>query len=255
MDAFLEEIRRIAQSAPVYREGGTGADGTCDCIGLVMGAMYALGRSRYELHSSNYFARRQTDRLTPLLDAAQLSPGMIVYKARTATDALNVRYQPGGSCYNGDLLDYYHAGVVESVRPLSIVHCTSSGNANGIVIDNGCETWTHCGYVAGLEEPEMDVQTAIVTASSGKTVNLRKRPDLNAPLVMRVQVDAAVTVHESADGWAKVTVDGEPVYMMEAFLRREDVLEQWVKLPLQAVLDIIETLKAYAAAKTKEELF
>ena len=52
--AFLNAVCAIADAAPSYREGGTGADGTCDCIGLVMGAMYALGRAKYDLHSSNY---------------------------------------------------------------------------------------------------------------------------------------------------------------------------------------------------------
>ena len=94
---FLTAVRSIADSRPVYREGGTGKDGTCDCIGLVMGALYALGRTGYDLHSSNYFARFQTDHLAPITSVSQLKAGMIVYKARSETAGLNPRYLSGGS--------------------------------------------------------------------------------------------------------------------------------------------------------------
>jgi len=253
-DAFLNAVQNIVQSAPVYREGGTGADGTCDCIGLVMGAMYACGQAAYDLHSSNYFARFQTDGLEALDTEDQLQPGMIVFKARSGADTLHERYQPGGRCFNGDLLDYYHAGVVESVQPLSIVHCTSSNNANGIAFDDSIRGWTHCGSISGLAKAQPSGCSAVVTAPSGKTVNLRRRPDKAAPVLCRVPIGSVVTVSESAQGWARVTADGVTGYMMESFLERGNQQEQWVRLPLQSVLDIIETLKAFALTKTKEEL-
>ena len=249
---FLKQALAIADSAPVYREGGTGADGTCDCIGLVMGALYALGYGKYELHSSNYFARKQTDDLTALKEVSQLCPGMLVYKARTDTAQLNARYQPGGNCYNGDLLDYYHAGVVESVHPLSIVHCTSSAEINGIARDKIINGWTHCGMVRGLGETA-DAQTAVVTAQNGKPVNLRKRPDAHAPLLSRIAVGTQVRVNETAQGWAKVNAGGETGYMMQEFLRFENDEQTYVRLPLDAVLEIIETLRAYAPDSAKEE--
>lgn len=252
VNAFLEAVSSIADKEPVYREGGTGADGTCDCIGLVMGAMYALGRSRYDLHSSNYFARFQTEDLSELKDTAQLAPGMIVYKARTEMHDLNARYQPSGSCWTGDLLDYYHAGVVESLDPFSIVHCTSAGGTDGIVRDRSRAGWTHCGHVRGLAQ-NTEPKRAVVTARSGHTVNLRKRPEKNAPLIARVPLGAAVTVQETADGWAKVTAQGTTGYMMENFLRQESAQQQWVRLPLDKVLEMIETLTACAAEQTKEE--
>ncbi len=248
---FLKQVLAIADSAPSYREGGTGADGTCDCIGLVMGAMYALGCGKYELHSSNYFARKQTDGLSELQDVSQLSAGMLVYKARTDTARLNARYLPGGSCYNGDLLDYYHAGVVESVYPLSIVHCTSSAEANGIARDKSIGSWTHFGTVSGLGETAAK-HTAVVVAPNGKPVNLRKRPDAHAPLLSRVAVGTQVSVSETAQGWARVKAGGETGYMMQDFLRFQNDEEPCVRLPLSAVMEIIETLRAYVTDMTEE---
>lgn len=50
--------------------------------------------------------------------------GEIVYKARKPGDSsynLPDRYKANG----GDLLDYYHVGVVTKVRPLEITHCST----------------------------------------------------------------------------------------------------------------------------------
>lgn len=44
LEAFLIEVAKIKSEAPTYREGGDGSDGTCDCIGLVIGAIRRAGR-------------------------------------------------------------------------------------------------------------------------------------------------------------------------------------------------------------------
>lgn len=246
--AFLDAVRQIARSRPAYREGGTGADGTCDCIGLIMGAMYACGREKYDLHSSNYFARYQTDALAELSGEDQLQPGMIVYKARSSTDRLNARYQPGGRYFTGDLLDYYHAGVITAAAPLVITHCTSAEGVDGITADDSIRGWTHCGWIKGIETgEERAADTAVVTAASGSTVNLRSRP--NGPLAARIPVGTVVTVREQADGWAHVAAGGLTGYMMEAFLDR--TAEDWIRMPRSTLLAMIETLRAYAL--TEEE--
>lgn len=43
LEAFLSEVAKIKSEAPTYREGGDGSDGTCDCIGLVIGAIRRAG--------------------------------------------------------------------------------------------------------------------------------------------------------------------------------------------------------------------
>ena len=39
LEQFLREIRNIRALNPIYRLGGSGVDGTCDCIGLIIGAI------------------------------------------------------------------------------------------------------------------------------------------------------------------------------------------------------------------------
>lgn len=222
---FVRQVKAIAATNPTYRTGGRGVDGTCDCVGLIMGAMYRLGTSKYPMHSTNYFARYETDEKQPLAGEWQLQTGMIVYKDREDDSQLNARYKPGGRYYTGDPLDYYHVGVVTQSDPLEITECTEGGGVNGIDYDRSIKGWTHCGWVKGVtrsyEEGESDMATykAWVYAPSGTTVNLRERPNSSGKLLDRVPIGTSVTVNESAQGWAQVTVNGKTGYMMAQFLQ------------------------------------
>ena len=250
---FLKAVEQIAATQPVYREGGTGADGTCDCIGLVMGAMAACGHAAYDMHSSNYFARYQMQQLQSLQAQTRLEAGMVVYKARSGEQTLHERYLIGGRYHTGDLNDYYHAGVVESAQPLVIVHCTSTAGTNGIARDHTADGWTHCGFATGVEKDEMPEPNAVVVAAKGDTVNLRKSPRRDGALLARVPVGSRVTVQEQADGWARVRYQGLTGYMMEMFVQPDAQTESWVRLPRSALLGVIETLRAYVPENEKEE--
>lgn len=223
---FLAGVRRIADSRPSYRTGGTGADGTCDCIGLIMGA---IGK-KYDMHSTNYFARYQMRMLDSLLDEGQLHEGSIVYKSRRDAAQLDERYQNGGRYYTGDMLDYYHVGVVTGIDPLEITHCTSTSNVNGIAYDNSIRAWSHFGDLLDVEYTEeeisMEIYTATVTAKSGRTVRMRSRPDTDAPTVAKVPIGQTVQVLESASGWSKVDWNGQRGYMMVEFLQKQKKTEE-----------------------------
>lgn len=222
---LLEQVLKLESEQPVYRTGGTGEDGTCDCIGAVMGAMYRLGRADYPLHSSNYFARYQTEELCAIADPSALIPGQVVYKAKDDPSGLHERYLPGGTHCTGDTRDYYHAGMVVSASPLIIVHCTSSGGVSGFTRDDRIGQWRFAGRVKGVsyEEQEETAQTAVVTVTSGTTANLRIRPDVKSRRVAKVSAGTVVTVLEQADGWAKITTpQGERGYMMTQFLKPAD---------------------------------
>lgn len=56
LEAFLSEVAKIKSEAPTYREGGDGSDGTCDCIGLVIGAIRAR-RGRVGRHARQQLRR------------------------------------------------------------------------------------------------------------------------------------------------------------------------------------------------------
>ncbi len=228
---FVSEVLAIASKQPTYRIGGTGKDGTCDCIGLIMGAMYALGRSRYDLHSTNYFSRHQTNDLRPITSELEYRYGMVVYKAREDTGELNDRYKKGGRYYTGDPLDYYHVGVVTSVMPLHITHCTSGGGVDGIKTDYAMGAWRYGGKLMGVDYAQtgeggtaMEVlYRATVMAQSGSTVNLRESPRITGKLIERVPLGTAVDVWEDAQGWAHIQTDGGRVgYMQSKYLQRQD---------------------------------
>ena len=155
VSGFVGRIERIAARNLTYRTGGVGKDGTCDCIGLIMGAMYELGHRQYDLHSTNYFARYQMLELKNA-NKKDLYIGQILYRARTNQDKLHARYLPGGRYYTGDLLDYYHVGVVTSVKPLRIIECTEYGNVTGIVVNETFKNWHYGGKLRDVLYDETD---------------------------------------------------------------------------------------------------
>ena len=87
LEVFIAQVEAIAQASPVYRLGGDGSDGTCDCIGLVIGAIRRAGGAWTGTHGSNYAARYEMRELLPVTDAGELCLGDVVYKARTPGQA------------------------------------------------------------------------------------------------------------------------------------------------------------------------
>lgn len=227
---FLQNLQQIVDSNPTYRTGGTGKDGTCDCVGAIMGA---LG-GKFALHSSNYFARYQMRSLDSLIDERQLHPGSVVYKSRRDTSQLNERYLPGGTHHANTSLDYYHVGVVTKIDPLIITHCTRGGDVNGFTTDNSISAWSWFGDLLQVEyedagTPEDLVQyMAMVLSEDGDPVRLRSRPDTGGEYntIAKVASGESVTVLEQAGEWATVRYNGQRGYMMTKFLRRMDAETQ-----------------------------
>lgn len=220
LEAFIAQVEAIAQASPVYRPGGDGSDGTCDCIGLVIGAIRRAGGSWTGTHGSNYAARYEMRELLPVTDAGELCLGDVVYKARTpgqAGYALPERYKKGP-----DQRDYYHVGVVTAVEPLEITHCTGPG----IVRDTKLGRWTYRGRLEkvdydGAEVVETMVQTTTVVADSGDDVKMRSTPSKTDGLYYKVPVGATVQV-ASVDGeWAKVRYQDRTGYMMVEYLEMD----------------------------------
>ena len=222
MEAWLNKVDEIAAEGPSYKLGHDGSDGTCDCIGLIIGAIRRAGGEWNGTHGSNWAARNAMGTLLPVTDAGDLQVGQVVYKAA----------MPGQSGYNlpdrykgdADTRDYYHVGVVRSVSPLEIVHCTGPG----IVRDNKLGKWNYAGWLRmvsrGNDEGEATgMQTAVVTAESGSTVNLRKTP--HGALEDRVPVGSVAQVLDTMDGWARITVNGKTGWMDLKYLRMQDIGE------------------------------
>lgn len=215
--AFLAAVESIAAEKPSYQLGHDGSDGKCDCIGLLIGGIRRAGGTWSGTHGSNYAARNEVEYLLPIESAEECSVGEVVFKAA----------MPGGPNYNlpsrysGDpnQRDYYHAGVVTSVSPLEITHCTGPG----IVRDTRLGKWTHRGWLSKVSRegenamPDTNT-TATVTATSGSNVNMRAGTSTGAALVDRVPVGDTVTVLEYGDAWCRVSYNGKTGWMMRRYL-------------------------------------
>lgn len=220
-DKFLEKVQEIANSKPSYELGQDGSDGTCDCIGLIIGAIRRAGGSWKGIHGSNYAARYEMRDLLPIVSAGDLSVGDVVYKA----------YNPGDSGYNlpdrykdhPDQRDYYHVGVVTATNPLEITHCTGPG----IVRDAKLGKWTYRGrlekvdYDGTSQEVGTMVQTATVVADSGDDVKMRSTPSQTDGLYWKVPVGDKVQVAYVEGEWAKVRHQGRTGYMMVEYLEMD----------------------------------
>lgn len=219
-ERFLEKVEEIAQSNPSYKEGRDGSDGTCDCIGLIIGAIRRAGGSWTGIHGSNYSARYEMRELLPVMDAGELNLGDAVYKARMPGEvgyALPERYKN-----DPDQRDYYHVGVVTATSPLEITHCTGPG----IVRDTKLGRWTYRGRLEKVaydsaEVVETMVQTATVVADSGDDVKMRSTPSQTDGLYWKVPVGDKVQVAYVEGEWAKVRHQGRTGYMMVEYLEMD----------------------------------
>ena len=222
----LNAVQKIKSRNPAYKQPGDGSDGTCDCIGLWIGALKLIGILWSGIHGSNYAARYQTEDLKKITSVSDLELCDMVYKAceKGSTKhkwALPERYHFGKAYYNGDLNDYYHVGIVTSVNPLNITHMTSPRMKVDTKLDqNKNSPWNYHGKCkpllkkVGKQTTQNSDQVckpipttgseAIVVANSGSNVFLRQYPDKNCRTWDRVKLGEKVIIIEPGEVWAKV---------------------------------------------------
>ena len=230
-ETYIAMVLKIKSLNPKYRQPGDGSDGTCDCIGLAIGALRRSGIKWKGIHGSNYAARNQTIDLRPVKSVNDLEEADFVYKAYEPGHSkykLPSRYMPGGAYYNGDLKDYYHVGVVTKVNPLNITHMTSPTAK----VDTKLGNWSYHGKNKPLMEAmkkefqiELPVITepvatpnakAVVTAQKGKYVKMRAKPSKLCTLYDEVPVGATVTIIEPGEEWAKISYGRRYGWYMQA---------------------------------------
>ena len=223
LEPFLDKVAEIAEERPSYRLGGDGSDGTCDCIGLIIGAMRRAGGAWPGLHGSNYAARQEVEGMREVTGAEGLRRGEAVFKARKPKEAkyaLPKRYQSGA-----DKRDYYHVGVVVSASPLEIVHCTGPG----IVRDHALGKWRYAGWLRRVTS-ETEAQApmvcqAVVATPNGGAVKLRAKPTKKCGLYWEIPCGERVAVlaaETGSAGWWQVQHGGRIGYILETFLHKED---------------------------------
>ena len=250
---FLHAVKQNAARVTEYHQPGDGSNGQCDCIGLIIGAVRLAGGQWTGTHGSNYAARSMIDDLGP----AKFFKGEIVFKTRDIREAnykLPDKYKQGGVRFSGDLLDYYHVGVVINDKPLEIMHCTTPGP---IAIDKKKGKWSHGGKLKGIdygeqqtpEEKEAGQMTAIVTADNGTTVKMRLKPSKSSNVYWDIPVGAEVEMLEAGEVWSKIKYNGKTGYMMSNFLTTsqempDEPIVETIAAPRQELQNAYDILEA-----------
>ena len=146
----------------------------------------------------------------------------------TSGYALPARYKKGGQYYNGDLTDYYHAGLVYSLEPFQIRHMSSK-----MTIDTKIGKWNYAAKLkplvnAGAYNDTSDQSSTVipssgtqakVTAPSGGTVNMRKTPSLRGALIERIKLGTIVEIVEPGEEWCKIKWNKKTGYMYLTFVK------------------------------------
>ena len=229
MQKFLDKALQLFNTNPKRREPGDGSDGYCDCIGYVIGSLRRTGLKWTGIHGSNWAARKESVNLHKVNSINDLEVGDMVLKAcepGTKGYALPARYRKGGQYYNGDLKDYYHAGLVYSLNPFQIRHMSSK-----MTIDTKIGKWNYATRIralvnAGAYNTETQAPVTIpsdgtqakVVAESGSTVNFRKTPSLRGALIDRIKLGTIVEIVEPGEEWCKIKYGKRTGYMMAKFL-------------------------------------
>lgn len=151
-----------------YASPGTNDERGIDCSGMFVRAFRRQGASIY--HGSNTIFRKYLSRSGTIASAADLRPGMAVFKWKSETPA---RFSDGRG-------DFCHIGLVTSVSPLRIVHASTEGMA--VKADSKIGKWRYWGWLKDVPEggtnPAGDsaVSTAsrptLRTGSKGDSVRL-----------------------------------------------------------------------------------
>ena len=203
-----------------YASPGTNGPAGIDCSGAFVYAYKQFGERIY--HGSNRIVRVYCHDVRRVTSASQLRVGMAIFKAREDISHMKAEYKPGGRYYDPNLpYDYYHIGLVVSVRPLKIINATPPS----VRIDTDLSRWYCAGELNAVDydaeeppqpapPPDAELRLAEVWAERGSTVNLRVRPSRDAVVRVRVPI--------GNETWWYVLYLKTTGYMMREFLREQD---------------------------------
>ena len=234
-EKYVEGINSIYIEQPTYRTGGDGSDGTCDCIGMVRGALKREGVENVTgMNGTNYAARHTILDLQKIKNVDQLRVGDVVLKVRDKDDAsmrLPDQYRKGGNDYSqkwGET-NFTHIGTVTDLNPLTITHMTSPTAK----IDIGLGNWKYFGRLPWVDYDSLPAEDenmsetrewATVVAEKGSTVKMRAKPSTLCRLYWEVPVGAQVVLMSKSDTWSEIIYAGQSGYMMTKFLREGEAV-------------------------------
>lgn len=229
IDSFLSKVHEIYKLNPAYKQPGDGSDGTCDCIGLAIGALHRMGLKWTGIHGCNWAARKEFVDLKRISSTNDLQLGDVVLKAHEQGEKgwdLPTRYRKGKTYYNGDLRDYYHAGVVTQLKPLNITHMSSK-----MTVDTKLGKWGFGGQLkilakaAGATVPAAvpdpvpvpsEGARAVVVSANGLPVKMRQYPAASCRTWVKIPVGTEVTIVSPGEAWAKINYGSRKGWYMKA---------------------------------------
>lgn len=227
LNTFLSKMQAIYNSHPAYGQPGDGSDGTCDCIGLIIGSIRRAGGSWTGIHGSNYAARWELEDAQEITSISQLYVGMAVFKYNIDNKDLSAKYKdPKNKYYNGDLRDYYHVGTVISVNPLKIMHMTSPTAR----IDKDLGKWRYGGRLKKVNygiipKPDdggvdilVEKYKMKVNVSKGTTLNLRKEATSSSPVITRIPNGTTLSIFNDSSKFYQTEYKNQVGYVDSSFL-------------------------------------
>lgn len=243
---FLNKVLEIERENPDYSLGHYGDNGLCDCIGLVIGAVKRCGGVWKGTHGTNYAVRNAMNNFRPF-NQMDLKLGDLVYKSRDKNDpswSLPSKYYQDNR--QADMNDYYHVGIVLSVNPLTIIHCTNPK----IKRDAKQGQWKWVGELNYLdyensnkEERSMN-PNAVVIAANGYPVKYRMSPSTSADIVGKLNVGTRIEVVATSLEWSEIHVDNteRTYFMMNKFIKPDPTEMQQPGLSMDDVTSLVDGL-------------
>lgn len=213
---FLNRAMEIANEEPSYREGGWGADGTCDCIGEIIGAIRRAGGTWNGLHGSNYAARNEVEYLRPIHD--DLKVGEVAFKAwKPGDDKYDL---PDRYAKDPDQNDYYHVGIVLSASPLRILHMTTPRPT----VDTKLGKWQYHGWLKKVSEEDksMGELCYISGGNPSEPINMRSGEGTNRKIIAQIPQGSEAELIKYGESWCKVRYRGAEGYVKTQFIRWQE---------------------------------
>lgn len=211
-------VAEIAAEEPSYRSGGSGKDGTCDCIGLIIGAIRRAGGSWTGTHGTNYAARYEMTYLKQIKNSSDLTVGEVVYKSWAPGEE---KYDLPAKYTGADRLDYYHAGVVMSVSPLRIQHMTTPKPT----IDTKLGKWQWRGWLKKIGQTDeggttMTENVFIYGGNTASPINMRSGKSTDYKIIKTIPQGASAELIELGEKWSKIRYGGVTGYVSSVFINK-----------------------------------
>ena len=102
----------------------------------------------------------------------------------------------------------------------------------------GSDSKPDTGAGTGTGNSEQGTTTKYVNVSQGSSLNMRSKPSTSGSVVAKLAAGTSVKVYSEADGWAKVTANGQEGYVSSEFLTTKQAETPGVSIG--------DTIKTYA---------